>query len=139
MKRGFIITLISFVVVLAFGKQIKRHCASLMCSDDFKIVSVRFKDALGNPIAVKDFKAVNLRTRQSMVVGSVTDTMYSKGNYTIASDLHVKKVSEEGDTIIVSGIHPDSNIGQVAKLVIARDDCSCHVAKLAGPEEIVFH
>ncbi len=140
MKKGFYVILISLVAIFGFGKQIKRHCAKLMCSEGLKVVGIKFLDTIGNPVVVKDFRALNLRTRESMVIGSVTDTVYSKGDYTIASDLHISKVSDEGiDTIEISGRHPITNALKTARVVVGRDDCDCHVSKLSGPDEVVFN
>ena len=132
--------LLILVGILGFGSQIKRHCAKLMCSEGLKIVGIKFLDTIGNPVVVSDFKAFNLHTKESMIIGSVTDTVYSKGDYTIASDLHIRKVSSRGiDTIVVSGRHPVTQVIKTARVVVGRDDCDCHVTKLSGPEEIVFN
>lgn len=102
------------------------------------MVQVKFKDASGNPVTVKDYSAINKRTNQSTVQNNEPPTANNQGIYTVASDADVRTLSESGDAIIVSATHPTTKKKVTAEFIVNGGKCACHINKVSGPMEIVL-
>ncbi len=102
------------------------------------MVQVKFKNASGNPVSVKDFSAINKRTGESTVQNNEPPTVNNQGIYTVASDADVKKLTESGDVITVSATHPATNKTTSAEFVVSGGKCACHITKVSGPAEITL-
>ena len=102
------------------------------------MIQVKFNDAAGNPLTVKDFSAVNKRTGESTMQNNEPATVNNKGIYVVASDADVKKLSEAGDALIVSATNPVSNKKIDTEFVVAGGLCACHVNKISGPAEVTL-
>jgi hypothetical protein len=113
-------------------------CGELICTQEFRMVQVKFNDALGNAVAVKDFSSINKRTNRSMMQNNEPATINNLGNYIVASDADRTQLSETGDTILVSAIHPKTNKKMETQFVVSGGLCFCHINKLSGPAEITF-
>lgn len=114
------------------------ECENVMCTQEFRSIGVAFKDASGKAVAVKDYTAVNERTGQSMIKGEDLQAPNSWGSYPVASDSDTKKLSESGDIIVVTAIHPTTEKKVSAEIKVAGGPCACHISKVSGPEEITF-
>ena len=101
-------------------------------------MQIRIKDALGNPVAVKDFKAINKRTGKSTAQDNDSISFGNQGNYTVASDADVRELSETGDSITVTAVHPQTNKKLSADFVISGGKCACHINKVSGPVELTL-
>lgn len=116
----------------------KSECENLICTEEFRMVQVKFIDASGNPVSVKDFAAINKRTGESTVQNNEPATINNRGNYIVASDADLKKLSEAGDVINVSATHPISNKKIEAEFVVSGGICACHISKISGPAIMTF-
>lgn len=114
-----------------------QNCPDLICTQEFRSVTVKFKDTSGNPLVVKNFSAVVKRTGKSTDSGPV-DTVHSKGNYSVVTDNYRKNLAVNGDTIIVSAVNPASNEKKTVQFVVSGGKCACHIEKLSGPDEVVL-
>lgn len=134
------INVFSIVIILfsACSTTNQSECGNIICTQEFRMVQVKFSDASGNPVAVKDFTAINKRTGESTAQNNEPETINNQGNYTLASDADVKKLSEAGDVIIVSATHPISNKKIEAEFVVSGGMCACHISKVSGPAELIF-
>lgn len=134
------INVFSIVIILfsACSTTNQSECGNIICTQEFRMVQVKFSDASGNPVAVKDFTAINKRTGESTAQNNEPETINNQGNYTLASDADVKKLSEAGDVIIVSATHPISNKKIEAEFVVSGGICACHISKVSGPAELIF-
>ncbi len=115
------------------------ECEDMICTQEFRMVQVKFNDASGSPVTVKDFSAVNKRTGEKTVQDNEPQTINNQGIYTVASDADVKKLSETGDLIVVSASHPTSNKRIEAEFVVSGGLCACHINKVSGPAELTFN
>lgn len=102
------------------------------------MVPVKFNDAAGSPVIVKDFSAINKRTQQPMVQNNEPATINNQGNYIVASDADRKELSDSGDTVVVSATNPKTNEIKKAEFVISGGICACHINKISGPDKIIF-
>lgn len=135
----FNLSLLGFVLLFSCSEKVtEAECPAIMCTQEFRSVSVLFKDAAGNPTTVNDFKAVVRRTGKSIQAEPV-DTVNFKGYYPVVTDGHRKQLSTTGDTIDVSAVHPLTNQKKTAQFVVSGGRCACHIEKISGPEEITFN
>ena len=111
-------------------------CPEVMCTQEFRTVSVRFKDASGNPIVVNDFSAKIKRTGK--VIDIAANAAGIKGTYVVISDAERRELQTQGDTIIVTATNPATKQKKAIKYVVSGGKCACHIGKLSGPEEVVF-
>ncbi len=109
-----------------------------MCTQEFRMVQVKFKDSAGNPVTVKDFAAKIKRTNESTAQNDDPSTINNQGIYTVASDADVRKLAESGEAIAVTATHPTTGKKVSADFVIAGGLCACHINKVSGPAEIIF-
>jgi len=114
------------------------QCEPMICTQEFRMVQVKIKDALGNPVIVKDFTAINKRTGKSTVQNNDPVTISNQGNYTVASDADVKLLSETGDSITITAVHPETNKKISAEFVVSGGKCACHINKISGPAELTL-
>jgi hypothetical protein len=108
-------------------------CEDVVCTTEFRTITVKFVDEFGNPQIVKDYTAVNKLTGRSMTQMS---NMFGSGTYVVASDSDLKELSEKGDIVLVSAINPKNNAKVSAEFVISGGLCICHIAKISGPESV---
>ncbi|MEJ7691945.1 hypothetical protein [Daejeonella sp.] len=137
-----LIYIFSFSLVFVFACSATKtepvECAQMICTQEFRMVQVKFKDAAGNPVTVKDYSAINKRTGTSTVQNNEPVTVNNQGIYTVASDADVKKLSEAGDVITVSATHPTTNNKVTAEFVVNGGKCACHINKVSGPSEVIL-
>lgn len=110
-------------------------CEDLICTMEFRMVQVKFIDASGNPVIVKDFSSIIKRTNNPVMKNN---DPAGSGVYTVASDADLKQLSEKGDIIMVSATHPQTNKKIEAEFVVSGGLCACHINKISGPAEILF-
>lgn len=136
-KQFFLLLLISIFLTSCLGQK-EVTCENLICTQEFRSIPVKFVDADGKPVAVKEFKAVNTRTKKVMSEGRDQNFPTTEGVYTIASDANLKDLSENGDIILVSAKNAATQVKKEAEFKVVGGVCSCHVHKISGPDEIVF-
>ena len=101
------------------------------------MVQVKFKDTLGRPVIVKEFTAIIKRTGKSTVKNDPV-AISNQGNYTVASDADVKVLSETGDSITITAVHPETNRKISAEFIVSGGKCACHINKISGPMELTL-
>lgn len=134
MKLKLIIIL---VCVLTFSGCIKSACPTV-CTEELAVISIKYKDTSGEPLAIKDFKAQNARTGEVYQYVQPEPTQF-KGTFIVVTDANKPGLSAQGDTINVTAVHPQTNEQKSTKLVVSGGDCTCHVEKRSGPENVVFN
>ena len=135
----FIYSLFSVLFLISCSEQVreKENCPNLICTQEFRTVTVTYKDSAGSPVIVKDFSAIVRRTGEPTDTKSI-GTINFKGNYTVATDNDTKSLLTKGDTIDVSAVNPKTNQKKTVQFVVSGGKCACHIEKISGPEEVVF-
>lgn len=136
MKASVCIILVLFLGSCNAVKQMP--CENLICTKDFRSITVAFTDTNGEPLQVKNFKSINLRTNQTLTSSNINPISSIKGVYLVATDEDLKDLSYEGDRIKISATHPTNGALKEAEFVISGGICNCHVSKISGPEIITF-
>ena len=112
-------------------------CNPGMCTMMFASVGINFVDKVGNPVAVKDFKAINVRTNKSIQTETTPGSGENSGFHVIATDGNMKEFTNEGDDVKVTATNAATNQTQ-SVIVKITGGCACHIAKAAGPDKVVF-
>jgi hypothetical protein len=113
-------------------------CPEIICTQEFRSVTVRFKNAAGEPVTVKEFTSVIKRTGKAPQSGAA-DQNHSRGSYAVVTDGDTKSLLSSGDTINVSAVNPQTNQRKTAQFVVKGGKCACHIEKVSGPEEVLFN
>jgi len=135
-KHIFVVLLI----VCCFGCSKKQtealNCPAQFCTAVFASVNVQFQDKNGSAVMVKNYSVVNKRTKESLVPAN-QQGINDAGYYTIVNDGSLKKLSTEGDEIVVSAKHPTTGQTKITTYKIS-GGCNCHVMRISGPQVITF-
>jgi hypothetical protein len=133
-----------FLMAAAFSG-CKKHnqqtgCPSQACTADFASLTVNFVDKDGVPVPGKNVTVINLRTHETIIAigngGPVVPTI-GPFLYTIATDNNKSEFSTEGDDIELTATDAITNITKTTTFKIS-GGCNCHIAKVSGPDKIVF-
>lgn len=112
-----------------------QDCPDKPCTMMFASVPIRYADKNGQPVSVKNFKAVILRTNED-----ITHADNQTGSiFTVADDSDRKKLTEAGDNILVTATDSATNVTRTDTIKVAGGVCSCHVTRVSGQEEIRFN
>lgn len=111
-------------------------CGERLCDASFAYITVQFVDENGNGIAVKNYSAVNQRTKDTLATSMLPDGV--PGAYVVADDSHVRKLSENGDEIKVTATDSATDVTKTAVFKVSGGECECHISKISGPEKITF-
>ena len=109
-----------------------------MCTMIYATVTVPCVDAAGNPVQVKDVTVYNQRTNAPVVSQDIAGPDAVPDHVVLATDGNKKQFSTTGDDIKVTAINAVTNKIVTATFKIS-GGCNCHVAKVAGPENIIFN
>lgn len=131
--------LILFIIFLSFSScsENTSNCENKVCTDMFATVRIKFLDSNGNPMVVKDYQAVNLRTNKLLRSTGEIDSVNAKGFYMVASDNNLSELAES-ENILVSAKHPITNALKEEEFIISGGECACHISNISGPDEIRF-
>jgi hypothetical protein len=135
-KKIFIVLLVAFCFGCTKKQRDVLDCPPQACTMVFVSVNVKFQDKNGNALAVKDFSAVNQRTKEIISTGN-QQSNNGVGYYTVADDNTRSKLSTQGDEIVVSATHPTTGQTKTATFKIS-GGCNCHVERISGPQVIAF-
>jgi hypothetical protein len=102
------------------------------------MVTFSFTNKDGVGIGIKNYSAVNQRTGDTIKVSGMASLSLTPGTYVVVDDNYVKKLSEQGDDIKVSGTLEATNQTKTAILKVSGGKCACHIEKISGPEKIAF-
>jgi hypothetical protein len=133
-----ILTLLMFILLgtACHEGNVKPGCPLVACTDIFASIGVTFVDSAGQPIAIQNFQAIDLRTNLR-IIPEVQTALLIRGFYIIADDSDLKDLSTDGDDIQVSATNPLTHQTKTVIFKIA-GGCNCHVTKLSGPDQIKF-
>jgi hypothetical protein len=112
-------------------------CGTQTCTSVFAAIGIGFADINGNAVTIKNFTAVNQRTKLSVVPASPVTGPTQPGYYIVADDNGKANFSTEGDDVLISGTHPTTNVIKTTTFKIS-GGCNCHVDKVSGSSTVVF-
>jgi len=136
-KIGMLVCGVCIILLTACDKADNSNCEDKICDESFATLVVKFVDKNGAGVAVDNYSAVNQRTGDTLSVAT-SDANFETGIYIVANDLHIKKLSESGDNIKVSGTYTREAQTKSAIIKVKGGNCACHISKIDGPEQIRF-
>ena len=125
------------IIILSSCSENITTCENKLCTEELVSVNVKFIDSNGNPLIVKDYESKNLRTGKLLKGANAIDTTIAKGFYAVASDGNLRELNSS-DKVLISAKHPATNVLKQAEFTVSGGECECHVAKIAGPDEVKF-
>jgi len=133
-----VLFLLLFSLCFSCGKkQQTAACGTQTCTAVFTTIGIHFTDNAGKPIGVLNFSAINQRTHIALTNTGSMGILFIIGYYLVADDSALSQLSTEGDDILISATNPNTNQTKTAIVKIS-GGCTCHVAKLSGPDVIAF-
>jgi len=130
---------IALLIVCCLGCTKKQSeildCPAKPCTMNFVSVTVQFREKNGNVVEVKNYTVVNQRTKESLL--STNTGINFAGYYTIVDDSMLRKLSTNGDEVVVTATHPTNGQTKTATYKIS-GGCNCHVERISGPQVIAF-
>lgn len=138
MKKGLLFLLL--VIVCAACSQKSRQtapCNPGMCTMMFTTIGMHFVDNAGKAVAIKDFKAINLRTNKQIKTESGPTRGANLGFHIIATDGNMKEFTNQGDDVKVTATDSVSNQTKSVIVKLA-GGCACHISKVSGPDTLAF-
>lgn len=127
---------IGIVLLSACSKKDSSDCQDKICDESFATVIVKFVNKNEEGVTIENYSAINQRTKDTISTASGGDINSEAGIYRVVSDNYIRKLSETGDEIKVSG-----TLGAQTKSAIIKikgGNCACHISKVDGPEQIKF-
>jgi hypothetical protein len=136
----YLALLLLIITLSACSKKIRdTECPTgQMCTMIYATISVPCVDAAGNPVQVKDVTVYNQRTNAAIVSQDIVGTDAVPHHVVLATDGNKKQFSTAGDDVKVTATNMATNKTVTVTFKIS-GGCNCHVAKIAGPEKIIFN
>ena len=120
------------------NQQDKIDCSEVICTMEFRSISISLKDKNGMPIALDSFK-VNTADTGKDITRQLTDLEWEQirenGSYPIFGDEFSKEYQNKEVEILFEGFLANEKIASLSYLVGA--DC-CHVQLIEGQLEVVL-
>jgi len=141
MRKYFVFFLIASALLGCKKHNQQTGCPSQVCTLNFAVLFVNFVDNDGQMAFGKDIKAVNLRTKQTIIAKGNGGPVSPTGGphlYTIATDSNKSEFSTEGDDVELTVTNIQTGVTQTALFKIS-GGCNCHIAKVSGPATIVLN
>lgn len=109
--------------------------ADLICTLEFRAVSVQVTDSAGAAVALDSTHTIDIAKGTVVLRTPGPDPFPGGGYYTVLSDHHISNTDTGGRDFRFDG-YRDGSITAQAEFRI-RHDC-CHIHKVSGPEVIVM-
>jgi hypothetical protein len=137
-KLIFLLTAVILFSACTKTRQKNSACGTQVCTAIFATITIKFLDKNGNQIVVNNFTATNQRTNEVLHDNKILTPGAYPPSYDVADDSDLKKLSVDGDNIIISGTDPATNEVKTGIIKVA-GGCICHVTKMSGPDSLVFN
>lgn len=106
----------------------------IVCTEEFRILSVTVVDGTGAPVDSLDLSVV--RTRDGFTFDIGQDLAFDAGQYVIFDDGFKDEVTPAGEAIQVTATK--DGVSVTGSYVIATDPLGCHIEKVSGPDTLVW-
>lgn len=106
----------------------------VICTEEFRSLSVTVIDGTGAPVEDLDISVV--RTRDGFTFDIGQDLAFNPGEYVIFDDGFKDEVTPAGEAIQVTATK--DGVSVTGSYVIATDALGCHIEKVSGPDTLVW-
>jgi hypothetical protein len=113
-------------------------CGMDVCTAEFATLGIEATNGTDSLIYIKDLKIINKRTNKAVKLPLPPSNAYYAPNYMLIADDNTKgEFSTGGDDIEITATNKATNQTKTITLKIS-GGCNCHVAKVSGPDKMVF-
>lgn len=113
-------------------------CGTQVCTDEFAYLGITIKAGTDTLVAVSNIKVVNLRTNKEVERPLYPPNVdFVRNTVLIADDSTKNQFSSAGDDVQITATNTKTNQTKSITIKIS-GKCNCHVAKVSGPDELVF-
>ncbi|MCC8408805.1 hypothetical protein LJ707_07680 [Mucilaginibacter sp. UR6-1] len=137
-KKALLIVFVA-ATMLSCGKKNVSTCQDKVCTEEFAMILMLFKDKDGPVKSLSKLTVINKRTNQPVDRGSAATINTTPGYYLIIDDRSTKGLSESGDDILITATDSTGTQTKTAIIKVAGGACACHIKKLSGPDELQFN
>lgn len=131
-------TLLLFAVITvlsACNAQKTADCPNVMCTQDFRYITVKLLSGSGGEPDMKNYEVKFKSSGKKLNSNPGPDAAANPNTLVIADDSNLKELSPKGDVMILSIRRNDGSSIDVP-YTISGGVCNCHVSKVSGPDEI---
>ena len=113
-------------------------CGVKTCTAEYVSFGIIYTDSQDRTITVKDVTVINLRTKKPVTPPPYPPAIdYIPNFQLIASDSNKDEFSSTGDDVQITATNTAT--GQIKTTILKiSGGCNCHVAKLSGPDKLLF-
>lgn len=104
----------------------------VVCTAEFRSITVTVVDTLGSPVGDATVTATNLRT--GTLLGPTSLALLTPGTYVIVDDGSRDKLREAGDSVRVTAGRDASPVTTATYFISV--PAGCHVEKVSGPDTL---
>lgn len=141
MKRNISLLFIAIGFSL-FSIQCKKNCGSpninedcslVLCTKEFRSISVQIKDAQGNPFV---FDKTETKLNGTVIHSETQASDPTLGNCTIVDDSDMQDLGTNQQQTVSFLVYKNNQVVSTATFVVSAD--CCHVDKVSGNSEIII-
>lgn len=137
LKRTYLL-IAAALVIASCGKKNVSTCPDKVCTEEFAMITMLFKNKNGKGEPLSKLTVINKRTNKPVDRSTSATLDMIPGGYLIIDDRSTKTLSENGDDILVTATDSTGTQTKTATLKVAGGACACHIKKLSGPDEVQF-
>ncbi|MBE9584143.1 hypothetical protein IM792_06765 [Mucilaginibacter sp. JRF] len=138
MLKRILLFAIASTLLLSCGKKSVSTCQDKVCTEEFAMITMLFKNKNGKGEPLSIITVINKRTNQPVDRSTSAMLDMVPGGYLIIDDLSTKTLSESGDDILITATDSAGTQTKATTIKVAGGKCACHVQKLSGPDTVQF-
>lgn len=104
-----------------------------ICTAEFVMITVTIVNSKGQ--AVDSVRTQTNRVKTGKVISETTPA-YPPGRYAVLTDGNLSQVTQNPELYLFKAEKGSAHAD--AEFLVNKDDCSCHVHKLAGPDTLIL-
>lgn len=110
------------------------NCATVMCTMEFRMLTVSVKDKSGN--FYKADKVETYNQAGKMINSQTAPSFLPDSSYTVIDDNNLKDLQKNVQTELDFKIFKDGSVIKTSKYVVSAD--CCHISKVSGAAQIII-
>ncbi|MBE7179391.1 MAG: hypothetical protein INR69_23510 [Mucilaginibacter polytrichastri] len=130
-----ILSLLALSALSACGTQKSADCPNVMCTQEFRFVTVQLISGSGKEVSFKKYEVKNDRTGKNVNSNPSPNSAATPNTLVVADDSNLKNLSAKGDKLTLTVYREDGST-MVTPFIISGGACNCHVSKVSGPDQL---
>jgi hypothetical protein len=130
-KSLFVVSILS--LVQCKKETTKANCALVLCTMEFRMLTVTIKDKAGN--FYKADKVETYTPTGKMIFSQSSPSFLPDSSYVVIDDNNMKDLTKNVNTILDFKIYKGNAVVKKVQYVVTAD--CCHISKVSGDTEII--